>query len=296
MNPVRRTISAHSRQKGEEMKIYGRIPETHRNEAEQFKRVMGVIKANTPPETPTAVMLDVDYVHKAGRRIDNDSDWAGQIDLLLVRKDRIVIYELKSKLCKVLRGRTDGQRWTIEYMPSGPRKQERSYFDQVSKQRADFIQHFLNDFKRTRPNLNGVKFVVDARVVFKSGSDISGFYHKIDNTAKADEFQEKVLARIRDDEERAFVYEAYTRGKKPSELTLGTLSGADLRRLHTIYRKWNVRTKTEKWFKVITEDELADDVTSDGYGTFSLGEEDMDAMAQELGLHRTETGTAGTFS
>lgn len=278
------------------MKVFGSIPDAHRNETEQFQRVLSVIEANSPPERPTAVMLDVDYVHKAGRRIDNDTDWAGQIDLLLVRKDRIVIYELKSKLCKVVRGRTDGQPWTIEYLPSGPKRQERSYFDQVSKQRADFIQHFLNDFKSRRPNLNDLEFVVDARVVFRPGSDISGFYHKIDNTTKADEFQENVLARIGDDDDRAFVYAAYTESRKPSELKLRTLTAADFSSLHAIYRKWNVRTKTEKWLKVLTEDQLAADVASSGYGTFSLTEKDVDALAQELGLHRTETGTEGSFN
>jgi hypothetical protein len=240
-------------------------------------------------------MLDVDYVHKAGRRIENDTDWSGQIDLLLVRKNRIVIYELKSKRCKIVRGRTDNQPWVIEYLPSGPKLKERSYFDQVSKQRADFIQHFLNDFKRKRPTLDGTKFVVDARVVFKSGSDISGFYHKIDNTTKADEFQQEVLARILDDEERDFVYNAYTPAAKPSQLKLGTLDSSELRRLHAIYRKWNVRTKTEKWFKVLTEDGIEADLGNGGYHTFSLSGEDVDAMAQELGMDPTESTTASMF-
>jgi hypothetical protein len=256
---------------------------------------MAVIEANSPPETRTAVMLDVDYIHKAGRRIENDTDWTGQIDLLLVRKDRIVIYELKSKRCKIVRGRTDNQPWTIDYLPSGPKRQERSFFDQVSKQRADFIQRFLNEFKRSRQNLSGLKFIVDARVVFESGSDISGFYYKIDSTTKADEFQEKVLARIGDDEERAFVYNAYARSTNPSNLKLRSLEAADLKRLHAIYRKWDVRTKTEKWFKVITEDELIADVASAGYETFSLRDEDMHAMARELNLRQAGAETAGSL-
>jgi len=276
------------------MKTYGRIPDAHRGETEQFRRVLQLIKANSPPETPTAVMLDVDYIHKAGRRIENDTDWTGQIDLLLVRKNRIVIYELKSKRCKIVRGRTDNQPWTIQYLPSGPKRQERSYFDQVSKQRADFIQHFLNEFKQSRQNLGGLKFVVDARVVFESGSDVSGFYYKIDSTTKADEFQQKILARIGDDEERAFVYNAYARATNPSDLKLRTLETADLKRLHAIYRKWDVRTKTEKWFKVITEDELTADVASAGYKTFSLCAEDMDAMARELNLRQAGAETAGS--
>ena len=276
------------------MKLYGRIPNAHRDETEQFHRVLKLIEANSTPETPTAVMLDVDYIHRAGRRIENDTDWTGQIDLLLVRENRIVIYELKSKRCKIVRGRTDNQPWTIEYLPSGPKRKERSYFDQVSKQRADFIQHFLNDFKRKRPSLKGTKFVVDARVVFESGSDLSGFYHKIDNTTKADEFQPKVLALIEDDEERAFVYNVYARATNPSNLKLRALETADLRRLHAIYRKWNLRTKTEKWFKVLTEDEFAADVAREGYETFSLGVKDIDAMARELRIDLTESATTDT--
>jgi hypothetical protein len=266
------------------MTVLGNIPTDFDNEQAQFQRVLDILQSQLQSHEPCVLVLNVDYVHKAGKRISNDKDWKGQIDILLLRKNRIVIYELKSKRVRLLWGRSDQNPWKLQYMESGQIKTERSYFDQVSKQRQDLLRHFLNDFKERHGFSEDFRFVVDARLVFLPESDLSGFYYKIDKTQKKLEFQEEILAKIEDDNDLAFVRNSFEQAPwAEEELRLKRhLNREHLRSLELVYEKWQLPKKTEKWFSVITEEDLPADLSASGYDSFDLSPDEMHLIGKEL--------------
>ncbi len=267
------------------MRVFGPLPPQEDRETKQFRRVLDSIRRCVPELGGwVTVLMNFDYSHSVGGRIENDKKWDGQFDIIVLASHRIVIYELKAQKLRILYGRSDASYWELEY-PNGKKIQRRSYFDQVSKQRAFFLQEYLNRFKENHTIPQPNHYVVDARVVLLPGSDTSGFYYKIPVSSKAPEFETEILANISDPSEHDFVRDSYSNPKaNAGTVRLNQLSDQDYDRMEDIWKRYGLERKTAKWFLLLTEDQIEDDLRLPGYEDFTLAFKHTIAIATEFGL------------
>jgi hypothetical protein len=272
--------------------IVGSIPTASPAEHAQFERVISALKKVVSTHEPWAVVaLDADYQHSAGDRMDADHDWCGQLDMVLFCRQRIIIYELKGYTVEIRYGTTTNQKWKIKRRASDHPVLVPSLFQQASEQRAFLLQEYLERF-RLAPLFNmSTHFVVDARIVFKGESDLSGFFYAIPRTEDHEIFQCEVLDRISDDDDRRFTDDffsgiEYCTGKRfrPNR------PRHEYERLKSIYAKYDIRPRTTKWFRTITENMIADDFPETGSDRFELSYDIALKMARQLpgfGLSRS---------
>jgi hypothetical protein len=265
--------------------LYGTIPTEHPGESAQFHRILSALSQNASLLGHWAcALLNFDYSHLAGTRIDNDVDWNGQFDIVLLSQNRIIIYELKAMRVRILQGRSDASRWHMEYVEGG-RFTERSYFDQASKQRAFFLREYLSDFVKRHNVPEPNHYVVDSRLIFFPGSDVSGFHHKVQSTTTPEALASEILPRITDPSEAAFVRDAFVVPIAHSgELKRRRMTPGDQQRLEDIWSRYNIRHKTAKWFSIITEDQIPADLAQPGFPEFDLRPDDAATIAAEFGL------------
>lgn len=88
--------------------IVGKIPNSHPAEMMQFKRVLNILRKKASLIGDWSfIVLDQKYSHEAGALMDSDTDWNGQIDMLLISANKIVVYELKGFVTKIEFGTTN---------------------------------------------------------------------------------------------------------------------------------------------------------------------------------------------
>jgi hypothetical protein len=265
--------------------VLGTVPATNGAERAQFQRVIRILSKARNRIGPWCVaVVNHDFVHSAGPLIDGDSDWNGQIDLLLLAEHKIAIYELKGFTARIIYGKTDNSPWVIEKAASNSTEKVRSYFQQASKQRAFLQRDFLPKFDARHPELVGQNhWLVDARVVLKSGSDISGFFFKVPLTETENELEQNVLSRLELAGDREFVRRAFSGVEvETGKLHRIKLPLEDYERLKKIYREHDLRPRTQKWFGIVTEDLIAEDLNQIGSDRFTLTGSTASTMIEEL--------------
>ncbi len=264
--------------------ILGSIPTIHHAEAAQFDRVLKAFSDSADQIGPwCTVVLNYRFVHAAGQLIDGDTDWKGEMDLLLFSEHKMVVYELKGFRAQVIYGRTDGIPWTIRRAASTKRELVKSFFLQASKERAFLQRDFLPAFDQRHPELAGNHWLVDARVVLKAGSDLSGFFYKLPLTETPEDLETNVLSKLPREEDRAFVEHAFSgREEMTGKLQRIKLSPQDYGRLNSLYRQNGIVPRTQKWFRILTEDMLLQDQPRLGSDRFTLSRQTADEIIIEL--------------
>ncbi len=264
--------------------IKGDVPTAHDAESVQFARVIASLTqhANRVGEWGY-LLLDHGFSHKRGDVIDADQDWNGQIDILLLAPHKIVIYELKGFTAAIKHVTSGPGRWTIQRAASGEEEQVRSYFLQASKQRAFLLRDFLRSFERSHPQYADNHWMVDARVVFKEGSDLSGFFYSVPNTETEEKLETDVISNLNDEGSKAFVRSAYS-DREPGTNKLQRIrpTQLELDRMQRIYAENGIMPRTSKWFKVITEEQIPGDLEEVGSDRFTLDPEGAGLLMDDL--------------
>lgn len=269
------------------MEVYGSIPVQDFRERDQFVRMLRLIDKGIDSLGGWAVvLLNFDYRHLAGNLIENDRSWNGQFDMVVLCEHRILLYELKAMRVRLVNATTDECGWQMESL-NGRKLHPGSLFDQISKQRTHFLQTYMNGFKQRHEIPEPNHYVVDARLVFRSGSDLSRFDYKPPVDYRKDLFEQEVLNPVLDDEARAFVRGCFVPDPPRNEwLRQNALSRNERQRLNQFWKQWNLPVKVAKWLKVITEDEVASDLQEPSYEEFGLTKEQAGLIADEFGLLR----------
>lgn len=246
--------------------IYGDIPKQHPAEEYQFRRVIEELKKHRDNDWGVLI-IDIPYQHKKGSVIEYDYDWNGQIDMLLLCENKIVIYELKGYTAKLRHATTNETEWIIENL-SGKIITSKSFFIQVSKCRAFILSESLPEFFKEKINDN--HWIVDGRLVFKDSSDLSKFFQKIPKTIKHEQYEE-MLDKIENQHDIELFKRFYSdieqeTGKHQSII----VSKSDYGRMFYIYKYTNTEIRTAKWFKVIKEKEIIEDLCKLNYTRFKI--------------------------
>ena len=192
-------------------RIIGDIPIQDPAETSQFERVLALLREAAGRIGPWCiVVLDVLYYHNRGKVIDDDNDWNSQIDILVFSENRIIAYELKGFTAKIIYGKTDNQDWIIKRRNSTKTNKVPSFFKQASKHHAFLVRDFLPEYRDNHPQLSENHWIVDARVVLKPESDLSGFSYGIPSTIFKDKFESDVIIRIQSVSGREFIRKFYS--------------------------------------------------------------------------------------
>ncbi len=268
------------------IKVFGKCPTANPAEHDQFIRVTNIIAEASDSHCDWAVMLrDFNYCHTAGDRIEFDKDWNGQFDILVLTEHKIIIYELKAFTASILYGTTGPADWRIQRLNAKHPNTVSSYFIQVSKQRAYLLQDYLQSLCSLGMLGTEEHFVVDARLVFRSGSDLSGFFHRIPMTANEETFESNILSLINSKDDRQFVRDVFSeRECGTGKLKRRKIPKQDYERLKTIFASYEIHGRTTKWFKVLTEERITEDFGTCGSDGFSVREEDAIQIAEDIDL------------
>jgi hypothetical protein len=272
------------------IRILGSCPEANPAERGQIIRVTNEIAIAAAKEDDWAIIVrDVDYSHHAGKRIEFDRDWNGQFDILVFTQSKIVIYELKAFTVNIIYGNTGPQNWYIRRLnASGPNRVP-SYFLQVSKQRAYLLRDYLESLRLSNTFTDEQHFVVDARLVFKSGSNLSGFFHSPTRTIHDESFELDFLNNITAVSDKEFMENAYShREKETGKRLLRRLPKEDYARLNDIYLTYGFVDRTTKWFKMLTEEMIIKDYGTCGSDRFSISFADAIEICRGLGIDANE--------
>ena len=83
-------------QKYPSLNIFGKIPDRIGAETAQFNRMLKLLNCNSQKIGKwNLILLDVPYKHERGKIIEDDKDWNGQIDIIVLSAHKIIISELK---------------------------------------------------------------------------------------------------------------------------------------------------------------------------------------------------------
>ena len=268
------------------VKIYGTCPSSDPAEQAQFKRVTQIIvKASRSKCEWAFILRNFNYRHRAGERIEFDKDWNGQFDVVFMSEHKLILYELKAFTVDIRYGNTGPAKWRIRPLSSAKPILVRSYFQQVSKQRAFFLQDYLEHLRGTGHLELEDHFVVDARLVFKTGSNLNGFFYRPVMTIEEAAFNEEVLGSIECESDREFVKDVYSdREQGTGKLKRCRRSRDDYNRLKSIFLTQEIQNRTNKWFGLLTEDRIAKDLCSCGSDEFTIRREDALYIARDFGL------------
>ena len=263
------------------LEVYGELPRNTHAERRQFERVLSGINTATSNRMEFAVVaMHVNYSQPMPNRTVGAERWNGEFDLVFFGPDRIFIYELKSGPTRVVYGRTDDKHWKVKR--GGKVRTERSWFDQASKQRTFLLQTFLNQARKNLQLPEPNHFVVDARVVCGNGSSFSGFYHKVPQTVSPEEYELLYSQAPPDDKE--FLESVFTRTlEETGEYWLGPQRNTPMwKRLERIWNGARMNKKTERWFGLLEEREVAEDLAATSTTKFSLSYKDACLLAERL--------------
>lgn len=265
-------------------KIIGDIPSQHPAETSQFERVLDLLRSASEQIGPWSIaVLDIPYHHKCGKIIDGDRAWNSQIDILLLSEHRIIAYELKGFTAKIIKGTTDNNKWKIKRWNSPKSNEVSSFFQQASKHHAFLVSDFLSKYRDNNIHLSENHWIVDARVVLKPESDLSGFTYKFPQTIFKDKFKQDVLDKISKQADVEFLIELYSGiEKKTGKLSAKIVSQDKYHRANEIFRDNCIPLRTEKWFRLLTENLIQSDIFQTGSNRFQLDWESAMDIAIQL--------------
>ena len=258
--------------------IIGSIPTNGGGERRQFDRVLSALRDCVRRNLEFGVAVIHQNYHQPAK--GKDKGWKGELDILLLCSDRIFVYDLKSGYTKILLRRTDERKWVVER--AGNAHPQKSWFIQASRQRYFILRRYLES-QRTRLGFRKEDhFVVDSRIVCEDGSDFSGFYHKVPNTLTP-EMLDEILPHLSEDDQE-LILDTYA---KPlydtNELGIvRKLSAVQLEKIETAFRRADCPLKTERWFRILTESQLEDDLLRTQTERFRLSFEQARALAATL--------------
>ncbi len=254
-------------------------PKLH--ELQQRERIIRRIHTVPGSQLPWAVLLSNIGYQQVPTAAQLDSQrWKGELDLLLLARDRIVLYELKCFQGKITRGRTDGEKWILER--SGRRYSCASWFDQVSRQRYYLLQTYLNSIKSDIPGGQTQHFQVDARIVVPDGFDSGRFYHKFPMTITPEDLL-NITSSI-PDHHRPFVTDAYSlRSDIPGELRCRKLTADEKVKLDCLWDVSGIPRRTCRWFRLIRESEVVADLAALTSSSFEIDQNTAIRIAHDFG-------------
>jgi hypothetical protein len=265
-------------------KIIGDIPSQHPAESSQFERVLDLLRSASDQMGPWSIaVLDIPYYHKRGKKIDYDRDWNSQIDILLLSEHRIIAYELKGFTAKIIKGTTDKTKWKIKRWNSSKSNKVLSFFDQASKHHAYLVSDFFPKYRDNNIHLSKNHWIVDARVVLKPESDLSGFFYKYPQTIYKESLRTDVLDNISSTSEFDFIIDLYSGyEQRTGKLSAKKVSTKDYQRANEIFRDNCIPIRTEKWFRLLTENQIQPDISQTGSNRFYLDWESAMNIAIQL--------------
>ncbi len=268
----------------DDFSIYGQPPTESSAEAAQFDRVLRALSRARDVIGPwCTLLLNHRFTHIAGSLIDGDVDWNGQMDILLFSEHKIVVYELKGFTAKIIYAKTDNSPWVVHRAASNEPEEVKSFFQQASKQRAFLQRDFLHRFDGLHPEMAENHWLVDARVVLKAGSDLSGFFYKVPLTETLDDLEQKVLSKFAHPADKAFVRNAFSGVEaETGKLQRIKLSHEDYDHLKALYRDNGIIPRTQKWFRLVAEDQLHSDLLQLGSLRFTLSKDIAREMVEGL--------------
>ncbi|MDA3939155.1 MAG: nuclease-related domain-containing protein [Spirochaetia bacterium] len=215
--------------------------------------------------------------------MDYDKDYKSQIDILLLSENRIIAYELKGYTAKIIDGTTDNNKWKIKRWKSSKSENVKSFFQQASKHHAFLVSDFLSQYRSNHIHLSESHWIVDARVVLKSESDLSGFFYKFPQTIFKDSFKLEVLDNISSVSDIEFLTQLYSGiEEKTGKLSAINLSQDNYQRANKIFQDNSIPLRTEKWFRLITENQIQLDILQTGSDRFHLNWESAMDIAIQL--------------
>lgn len=244
------------------LKLFGKIPSKNKiAEYRQFMRVVSIIKKMVEKNDENGIILSgIEYEHKKGFLIDNDSSWNGEIDIILILSSKLIIYELKAKEITIRFGTTDSRNWKWHYNSNPDKCNSDSFFIQASKQRAYFLREYLNNFKKSYKIPEPNHFVVDSRIILKNGSDFTKFFFKPPANYDMKKFENNILEKIIDKSDKDFMISAYSEeSEKIGFNRLRKLEILEYENLCNIIKKYKISLKTANWFKILTEEQIEQD-------------------------------------
>ena len=270
-------------------KIFGIIPKQHPAESSQFERILKILKDSYIKYGDWAyIILDIPYDHEKSNVLDVDYNWNGQIDILLLMNKKIVVYELKGFTAKILKGKSDNDNWEIITRVNG-RLTVKSYFNQASRSRAFILSDYLLGLKNRINGLDDNHWVVDARVVLKNNSDTSGFIYRIPRTIYSKDLDD-ILENIESSSDRELLAKYYS-GIEPGTGKLHSIivSKNEFYKVNIILSKFKNIVRTDKWFKLISENSIGEDLSECGSDRFVLDQKTAELIASELSTMKRRT-------
>jgi len=278
---------------GENMlEIYGELPKKENiSEFNQYKRVVSILRKILQKTNYTGIIVsETLYSHRQGKLIDNDCNWNGQFDLILILSHKIIIYELKAKEITINFGTTDNRDWEWYYNSDLNKKFKDSFFKQISKQRIYFLSEFLNKFKEKYSIPAPHHFVIDSRVILKNGSDYSRFFYKPPANYDMEKFKDNILNKISKSEDKEFMLSVYSKkSDKEGFNKQRYLKKSEYTKLCNIIEKNQIKLKTANWFKILTEDKIEKDFFNiPDSDKFNISYENIRKIPYDLGLKKID--------
>lgn len=268
------------------MEIYGNLPLPQPHEHQQFRTLAKAVKRTLPALGDWVVLLaNFTYRHSSLEEIENDYDWDGQFDAVLLAERHVVIYELKAKPGFV-RGWTDAKDWEFEYPGSDELVHERSCFDQISKQRVYFLRNFLDKSRDVIGVDADMGFDVDARLVFPRNTRLD-IRIKLPRDMDRKEFEKVTLPSIQEPELRALMASTYAPSDtNPEKVYLCVSLDRDrIQGLKSAFAESSTPLRVERWFRAIRTCDISRDLVERcGSDEMILTHDNAKAIADSLGL------------
>lgn len=178
---------------------------------------------------------------------------------------------MKGFTAKIIKGTTDNNKWKIKRWNSSKSNEVTSFFQQASKHHAFLVSDFLPKYRDNNIHLSENHWIVDARVVLKPESDLSGFFYKFPQTIFKDSLKTDVLDNISSASDIDFIIGLYSGiEQETGKLSAKNVSIKDYQRANEIFRDNSIPLRTKKWFRLITENQIQSDILQTGSDRFIL--------------------------
>jgi len=141
--------------------LYVQRPFANRHENRQLEELLSMLDSAFGTSTAENLSLLVNFRLAKGRV-------GGQFDVVAIRDHMIMILELKDMVATVI-GNDSDESWTLTF--GNGSSQRRQLFDQMLRQHNAFLAYLMQDFRRARAGHEEDHFYVDARLVFREGSE-----------------------------------------------------------------------------------------------------------------------------
>ncbi len=269
------------------LRIFARDNFDYLHENEQFEELLNILKEEYGRSNSDFCYLFINLPYKIQlkSRYDTEQILRGQIDLVVLKRHMVMIIEFKDKKGHVI-GKTNSDPWKIKYDGDADFAEEKSYFSQVSNQRTFLLQDYFSNFFSRRGIKEDSYINVDARLVFRSGSELEINFMPT-RRVKLDTFEQQLLAKVAE-EEKEILLKSYVKIDRHREdhrngyFLRYELTTEQIDAVKAILDKIGYN-RAKKWFKAITMSDLLKEITTTGY-TFELSEDDIYQVSKDFGL------------